>query len=201
VKGKVDLRGDRLLFDLEELDTGELPASLVQAFVGESLPVRLETGSVRVRGRVVLDGKDTLRVEPRLSFKDVSLEPKDAGGKVAGLDAAQFAKAFNEASKEVGEIDIADLKITGSLSSPRFEWGDTVKNLVLEGGKAFARKQAGKAVDRGKAEAEKLLEKVPVDAGLQDKAKDVLKGVDTKPVEGLIPGLFGGDRKKKEEGK
>lgn len=197
--GTVDFRGDRSLIDIE-VDTGDLPASLVAAFVGPSLPVSLREGTIRVRGKVRLDGAEGILVEPRLAFKDVSLEAKDPDSKVAGQDAARFAKAFNEVSREIGEMEIADLRITGTLSDPRFEWGDTVKNLVMEGAKAFASKKATEAVDRGKAELEKRLDALPIPkeaAGVKDALGGQLEGVDAKKV---LPGIFGERKKPRDEG-
>jgi hypothetical protein len=194
IKGTVDLRGGKGLFSLNA-ETGDLPASLVAALVGESLPVNLKTGSVSLRARVLLDGEDRLEVVPRLAFKKLQLEPKDPRGKLAGFDAAQFTTAFNEAAGELEEVVIEDLKITGSLSAPRFEWGDTVKNLVVSGGKAFARKQAEKGLEKGREALGKELDKLPVGKDVKEKLKDV----DLKSIEKGLPGLQGIFGEKKEK--
>jgi uncharacterized protein DUF748 len=189
VEGTIDLRGEKSLFSIDAV-TGDLPVALVKAFVGASLPVDLKTGTVGLTAKVLLDGADRLEVAPALKLKGITLEAKDPGGKIAGLDAAQFATAFNEASKELEQVEISDLKITGSLASPRFEWGETVKNLVVSGGKAFAKKQVDKGVEKGKEVLEKELEKLPVGKDLKDKVKldDLKKG---------IPGIFGGSKEEK----
>lgn len=208
--GEVDLRGDKALFSLTRCDTGDLPASIIEAFVGPSLPVHLKTGTVRVSfDKLSVAGLEGLSVAPVLSFKGITVEPKDPRGKIAGLDASQFAQAFNEASSELGSegLTIADLKISGSLLSPRLEWGDTLKTLVVSGGKAFAKKHAGAALERGKAEVEKqldkALDKVPGAGDLKDKLKDAVKGASSEDLlktgEGALKGIFGGGASKSPE--
>jgi len=189
VNGTVDFRGENSSFKLDA-DTGDLPASLIEAFVGASLPVKLQAGTVRVQLKNLILEPGKLNLAPTLTFKGVDLEPKDPGGKIAGVDAAQFTTALNAASQELDEIVIDDLKITGSLGSPRFEWGDTVKNLVVSGGKAFAKKQAEKGIEKGKEVLEKELDKLPVGGELKEKIKKV--NID----EALD--IFGGGKKKKE---
>jgi hypothetical protein len=196
VKGTLDLRGEKSLFSIDAV-TGDLPVDLIEAFVGPSLPVDLKTGAVGLTAKVLIDGADRLEVAPSLKMKGISLEAKDPAGKIAGLDAARFAAAFNEASKELSEIEISDLRITGSLSSPRFEWGDTVKNLVVSGGKAFAKKQVEKGVEKGKEALEKELDKLPVGKELKDKVKDL----NVDDLKKGIPGIFGGSKEKPPEEK
>jgi hypothetical protein len=192
IEGTLDFRGDRSLISFK-IDTGDLPASLVEAFAGPSLPVRLKAGTVGLKAILSLDGADGLLVDPRLSFKKLALEPKDPSGRIAGLKASEFASAFNDASSEMDEVVIDDLKIRGTLGAPQFEWGDTVKNLVVSGGKAFARKEAQKGLDQGKALLEKNLEKLPLPGGAAQ-VKDALKNLDAKALEGGLKGFFGGGK-------
>jgi len=192
IGGILDFRGERSLFTLDTA-TGDLPVALIESFIGESLPVKLKSGAISLDAKVLLDGRDKLDVAPKLSLKKVELEAREPGGKVAGVDASSFAQAFNEASTELESIDIQDLRITGSLSSPRFEWGDTVKNLVASGGKAFAKKQAQKGLEMGKEALEKELGKSP----LGESIKEQMKGIDTKALPKLPGGLFGGGETKK----
>ncbi|MBI4606070.1 MAG: DUF748 domain-containing protein [Planctomycetes bacterium] len=203
VQGSLDLRGGKSELKLERCDTGDLPASVVDAFVGASLPVKLSGGTVRVSfDRLSLDGAEALEVAPRLAFKGVRLEPRDPAGKIAGLPAAELAAAFNEAMQEMPELEIADLKITGSLASPRLEWGDTVKNLVVSGGKAFARRQFSKEIEKGTEVLRKELEKAPVSAEVKEKVKDVLEGLPAKGLPALgegLKGILGGSKEKKEK--
>jgi hypothetical protein len=189
VKGTVDFRGENSSFKLDA-DTGDLPASLIEAFVGASLPVKLQSGTVRVKLQNLILEPGKLNLEPALTFKGVHLEPKDAGGKIAGVDATQFTTALNAASQELDEIVIKDLKITGSLGSPRFEWGDTVKNLVVSWGKDFAKKQAAKGIEKGQEALDKELEKLPVDGELKETLKKV-------KIDDALD-IFGGGKKKKE---
>jgi hypothetical protein len=193
--GTLDLRGQKTVLNLTETDTGELDVKIIEAFVGESLPVKLTSGKVRVSfNSLLVDGVSALRVEPLLTFKGIQLEAKDPGGKIAGLPASQFVAAFNEASKDLSELVIADLRISGSLASPRFEWGDTVKNLVVSGGKAFAMKQAEKGIGVLKGKAAEELDKlrIPGAEGLKEQLKDVKVDDVKKTGEGLLKGIFGG---------
>jgi hypothetical protein len=192
IGGTLDFRGERSLFQLDSA-SGDLPVSLIESFIGESLPVKLRSGAISLDAKVLLDGRDKLEVAPKLSLKKVTLDAREPGGKVAGMDASSFAQAFNEASTELDSIDFQDLRITGSLSSPRFEWGDTVKNLVASGGKAFAKKQAQKGLEMGKEALDKELGKSP----LGESIKEQMKGIDTKSLPRLPGGLFGGGETKK----
>ncbi len=214
LNGSLDLRGDKADFKLTG-DTGDLPVSLIESFLGPSLPVKLKKGTVGVGfPSLALNGLDSLSVAPVLRFKGLELEPKDPRGKIAGLDAGQFVTALNEAMKELGEkgLEISDLKISGSLLSPKLDWGNTLQTLVLEGGKAFANKHAGKAIERGKAELEKVLEgkeakkildKIPI-PGAGD-LKDKLKGAKTddllKAGQGALDSILGGKKKDESEKK
>lgn len=200
VEGTVDLRGEGATFDLQAV-LASLPASLIEKFVGPSLPVTLESGTISVDTRVLLAGRDTLEVVPRLIFQDIVLEPKDPDGKIAGFEASRFTKAFNEASRELGTLEISDLRITGSLASPKFEWGDTVRNLVVSGAKAFARKQAEAALDEVKSRAGELLDRgiegLPPEQ--KDRIKESIEKTDIKKIEKGLEGIFGGGSKGAQE--
>jgi len=206
-------------------DAAKLPVSVVDAFVGDALPVQLADGFIGLTVRLDLDGEENLELTPKLIFQGVRVEAKAGASKIAGADAASFVKAFNEASEALGDtpLEIADLTIRGKLTSPRFEWGDTVTNLVQQGGLAFANRQIEQGRERLTKELDKSLEKGLQKAteeidkalggaglegtGLGDAAKGVLEGVVPKSgstgeatgatvdkIKGLIPGL-GGDKK------
>jgi hypothetical protein len=64
-----------------------------------------------------------------------------------------------------------------------------VKNLVVSGGKAFARKQAEKGLEILKEKAGEL--NIP---GVNDKLKDVKVDDVKKTGEGLLKGIFGGSK-------
>ncbi|MEM7230707.1 MAG: hypothetical protein AAF517_00945, partial [Planctomycetota bacterium] len=168
-----------------QFETGKLPASLISSFIGKSLPDELKEGTIQVRAKLDLDGEENLNLIPFLSFQGVQLATK-AGQDVAGQSGESFVRAFNEASKllEDQPLDIADLTITGKLSDPKFNWGDTVKNLVVNGGKAFVQNQLRKAEDKARelvdqgtqkleAERAKLASKVDAEkAKLEAKAEE-----------------------------
>lgn len=192
----VDFTGDLSKY-VVSFAAPNLDVSVVSAFIGESLPVSLASGKIGVGAKIELYGNEGLKIVPELAFQDVKLAEKPGEDKVAGIDAKQFISAFNEASDALGgeRLNIADLKITGSLSSPKFEWGNTVTDLVKQGGRAFANKQIEKGKSLLKEEAGKHL----------DKATDILnKELDKtgvgdavkKGLEGVIPGgvLPGGSK-------
>jgi hypothetical protein len=202
-KGGLDFRGDRSDLGIE-IKTGDLPASLVEAFAGPSLPVSFKSGTIALETVLSLKGADALDLQPKLVFKKLAMDAKDPGGKIAGLDAVKFVAAFNEASAEMDTLVIEDLKISGTLFSPKFEWGDTVKNLVVAGGKAFAQKHAQAQLEKGKNLLDQQLQKLPVpDAakGVSDKLKGSLKDVQVKDLQKGLQGIFGGGSDKPAEEK
>jgi hypothetical protein len=207
----VDFRGDAAKYSVD-VGTGMLDAAVVNAFAGKSLPVVLKKGRIGLEAKLGLDGAGALLVEPRMKFQGVELAAKPETSKLAGLDASQFVSAFNEASGQLGDtaLEIADLRITGTLERPRFEWGDTVKNLVVQGGKAFAAKKLDEVKARAGAEIEKGIDKVLGGSEAGKKLKEGLEGLTPKDgLEGaakdgldrLQKGLFGGGDKKDEKKK
>ncbi len=204
LRGTVDFRGDRSQI-LLDVDLPGLPASLVGAFAGASLPVRLSSGKVGVRAHIALDGLDSMDVKPSLSFDGVTLEAKDPSGKIAGFEAERFVKAFNEASKEIGSFAIEDLRIHGPFFAPKFEWGESVRELVLSGAKAFAQKQIGRGLERAKEELGELLERAeipaPAASGVKRALEETVEGIQSKGIEKLLPGVLGGKRAPERERK
>jgi hypothetical protein len=161
--------------------------------------VKLKSGTVRVAlQKLLVNGNESLDVAPVLIFRGLQIEPKDSSRKIAKIDAAAFARTFNEASSQLEELRIEDLRITGSLPSPKFEWGDTFMRMMTSGASAFAAKQADKAIEKGKEALEKRLEKSGVLEKLPSGTKDALKGVKTddvqKGLEGGLKGIFGGSK-------
>lgn len=197
VRGLVDFRGDRSRMELDA-DLPGLPASLVGAFAGASLPVRLASGKIGVRAKIALDGLDAIDVRPAMAFDGVTLEAKDPGGKIAGFEAERFVRAFNEASKELGAFAIEDLRITGSFFAPKFEWGNTVKDLVVSGAKAFAKKRLDAGIEKGSEKLGELLEKAEIPAPAASEIRrtvgEAVEGLKSGGVEKLLPGVFGGKR-------
>ena len=79
------------------------------------------------------------------------------------------------------ELENADLRITGTLSRPRFQWGDTVEKLVRQGARAFVQGEIEKAEAKGREVLEKEAGKV------------------LERLESILPGL-GRPRKKSDSG-
>ena len=118
------------------------------------------------------------------------------GARIAGFDGEKFCQAVNE----VGDLEISDLSIDGTLLRPEFHWGDTIKDLVISGGKAFARKQADKAIEK---ESRKLQGRLEKEMEKNPELKKVLPGIDLektlkKGVGGVLDGILGGKKPRKE---
>ena len=205
VSGTFDVRSERsteLAFDAKAL---RIPAALVQSFVGASLSTRFVRGSIDLEARVRLVGDEELRVEPKLVFRDVELEAKEPSSTVGGFPADRFVTEFNYASRELGELAINDIRIVGTPSRPRVEWGTTLRDLIVQGGKRFAMQklEEGKRLASEKAEklADELQEKAAGVAGeLQEEAARRFEGVELpakettkKALDGLRDRFFGAD--------
>jgi hypothetical protein len=167
---------------------------VVQAFAGDSLGATFEKGTVDLNADLSLIGMDQLSVRAPtpgaalLSLHGVQMKAKP-GSKIAGFDGEQFAQALNE----VGDFEIKDLEIGGTLTSPQFKWGESIKELVMSGGKAFAQKQAQKGLDKGLGEAQKLLDKQSPDA--KKAIGNIIPGGDAKKAaDGLFGNLLGGKK-------
>jgi hypothetical protein len=162
---------------------------VVQAFAGDSLNATFDKGTADLDAEIRLDHLDALLIHapkagsPLFSLHGVQMTAKP-GSKIAGLDGAQFAQAVNE----VGDLDFTDLEIGGTLLKPEFKWGDSIKELVTSGGKAFAKKQAQKGLEKGTEEAQKLLDKQ-----LKNQSPETKKAVEDakQKVGGLLEGAGG----------
>lgn len=172
--GTLDFSGDdtHLEFDVE---LAELPVSVIEAFLGKSLPVELVAGSIDLTSTVVLS-ESSLLVAPRLEFTGVQLVTKEGEERIAGLSAAEFVRAFNDASDILETIVIADLKISGTLDAPSFEWGDSVRQLVMAGGQAFAKKQLEVGIGKGREILKEKVGKLSDAFPLSDELKERLEG-------------------------
>lgn len=203
------------------LDVGakHVPAGVVEAFVGKSLPVRLSEGSLGLTTNFKLSladgaGRFLEPLKPGLSFQGMRLEAKDPSGNIAGVPAQEFVKTFNDAASmldgESKPLTITDLEITGSIESPDFSWGDTVKNLALQVSEALARREAAKLgkklekeLDRGLKKAEEALGGTPLD-GIKKPLEEILPEKESaedaakKGVDFLRGGIFGEDSKGKD---
>ncbi|MGH9360341.1 MAG: DUF748 domain-containing protein, partial [Thermoanaerobaculia bacterium] len=174
---------------------------VVQAFAGGSLDADFEEGTADLNAEVSLIDLEKLGIRPPaadtalFALHGVKMQARP-GSKIAGFDGQKFAQAVNE----VGDLEIKDLEIGGTLSKPEFRWGETVKELVVSGGKAFARKRGQQAVDQGVQKGQeaigRALEKNP-------ELKKALPGGVDKDVKdkagGILDGLFGGKKKTEEK--
>jgi hypothetical protein len=193
----VDFTGATSVYSLE-FAAESLPVSVVEAFIGDSLPVSLAAGNIGIAATLSLDGDEGIMITPKLFFQGVKLAEKPGENKVAGLDAGSFVKAFNEASGALGQerLEIADLTISGTLSSPKFQWGNTVTDLVRQGGIAFANAQIEKGKALAKKEIDKGLDKVGAKLG-----SEIDKALDKSGVGDTVKGVLGDILPGKKDGK
>jgi len=158
-KGKIrlnliaDMRGGKLDFDID-IAAADVDVRSIEALLGDSLPVAWRKGTVSLDARAKMADLDSIDIQPTVGFSDVAFDPKDPKGTIAGLSATRFCEELSR----IGSFAIKDLRIDGTLEAPRFHWGDTVKQLVLEGGKKLIQDKAQEA-------AKGLLEKVGEKAG------------------------------------
>jgi hypothetical protein len=155
-----DLHAELAEVDLHETD----------GLFADVIPLRFEKG----KATLVVDAKGhgldgDLAATPKIALKDVIAKARRTDEKIAGMDAVKVAEEVTNC----GEFELNDIKITGCVLAPKVELGDTLQNLVIQGGKAYAKKKAtelgNKAVDKATQELEK---KVP---GAGEKADDVKK--------------------------
>jgi len=188
--------------------TGVPLGKVVQLFAGESLSATFEKGTADLDAEINLFDFEKLAVRAPgadralFALRDVSMTAKP-GEKIAGFKAEEFCKAVNE----VGTLEFKDLEIGGTLLSPEFRWGETVKELVVSGGKAFAKKQAEKGIKKGTEKLQDAIDKQMKGKApdVQNKIGEILPGADGKKslqegVGGAIDGLFGGKKKAPEKG-
>ena len=216
LKAQFDLRNDpsgnpKNEFVLRLKGSGA-PLSLANAFAGESLPLRVVSGSVDVDCDFTLVDLQGVDIRPRFLFQNVVTEARQGVRTIAGVDAARFCQLFNDASQELGTLTVNDIHVTGTFGNPRVEIGDTLKDLVTSGAKAFARKQIDKGIQVGVSKARDELGEVLEKKGLKgagesagsdefhkagEAAKSVLEGAG-KDVGGKLKGLFGGGSEEDE---
>jgi hypothetical protein len=171
IRGEIDLRGETGRYRLTA-NGARLPVKILRALYDRSLPVHLQKGLLDLTANAEVRGFEALQILSRLNIADVHMEPKEEEERILGLESGRFCRELNEA----GSFEVPDLKVTGSVLQPRVHWGDTMKNIVLTGGKNYAKKRMKEAMEKGK---EKLKEKVPGSEGLlEDMEKGLKKGLD-----------------------
>lgn len=130
---------------LEKLDAfykGAIPVAFVGRSLGTvDLPLKFKGWSIDWKPAILLD--------------QIEAKAREPNQKIAGFEASRVAQELTNA----GKLLLKDIRIHGPIWAPSIE-GDveTVKALVLEGGKSYALKQGTKLLDEQKA---KLLEKNP----------------------------------------
>lgn len=114
-----------------------------------------------------LDGD--LDATPKIAFKDVVAKARNPNEQVAGFPASKVAEEITNC----GAFDLNDIHITGCVLAPKVELGDTIKNLVVQGGTNFAKKKGQELLNKeGQNLLDKANKKVP---GIGDKADDLKK--------------------------
>jgi len=205
ISGILDLRrtetGKKNLINLTVSATNVDLKKVVEAFAGPSLDVSFEKGTADLNAEIRLIDLENLRIagvaadRPLLALRGVELKAKP-GAEIAGLPAEKFATALNN----VGELE-ANPEITGTLTNPKVNWGETIKEFIASGGKAYAKKQINRGIEKGTREAQDLLnkevgEKAPeLKKGLQDVIPGGEKEIEKK-AGGLLKGIFGEDKSK-----
>lgn len=185
-----DLRKNDLLLKVKA--HGIPLRSVVQAFAGGSIEATFEKGTAELDADLSLVDLERIAVRspspdrPLFALRGVEMKAKP-GSKIAGFDGDRFCRAVNE----VGELEIRDLEITGTLADPEFRWGKSIENLVVSGVSTVAKRKAGEALEKGTAKAQEAIHRE-----LGDKAPD-LKGLE-KALPKALDGIFG---KKKAEAK
>ncbi|MBI4582753.1 MAG: hypothetical protein HY717_01785 [Planctomycetes bacterium] len=199
LSGHLDLRSDpnepaaepknELRFDIK---ADGLPLELANLFAGSSLPVHFEKeGKLKLSAEVTVLEVDRLNIQPRLGFIDAKVAPNPGVKTIAGFDAHQFCKAFNE----VGTFELNDIAIGGTFTAPEIKLGNTLQELVSSGGASFAKKQAQKAIEKGAEKLEEKLKKAGADKGLDDQTKKILEGATKGAGEKILKGILGGEKK------
>ncbi len=155
-------------------ELGEVDLHETDGLFAEAIPLSFEKGKATLVIDATGHGLDgDLDAKPKISFKEIIAKARRTNEKIAGFDSVKVAEEVTNC----GEFELNDIRITGSVLAPKVELGDTIKNLVVEGGKAYAKKKATelgtKAVDKATEKAtEELNKKVP---GAGEKVDDVKK--------------------------
>ncbi|MBN1418319.1 MAG: DUF748 domain-containing protein [Planctomycetes bacterium] len=156
-----DLRLGKMDFDVK-IGATDVDVRSLEPLLGDSLPVAWKEGTVSLDARAAMTGLAAIDIRPTIAFAGAAFDPKEPDGTIAGLPAARFCEELSR----IGDFAIEDLRIDGTLDAPRFHWGDTVKQLVLEGGKKLVKEKAEEA-------AKGLLDKVGEKAGGGEAGKKI----------------------------
>lgn len=169
--------GYRLSIELSGLDL-----AAAEPWLASFCPLRFEKGKALLTLSVEGQGlAGPIDAAPVLELSELVARARDPQGKILGFEAERVAKEVTEASA----FAFKDVKVKGTLLSPTFELGDTIKQIVMEGGARYAKRLGTAAAEKAAAAAqEKAKEK------LGEKAGDATKGLFEKG-----KSLFGADGK------
>lgn len=158
-------------------ELGEVDLRETDALYADAVPLAFDQGKATLVVDASGHGLDgDLDCNPKISFKGVVARARRTTDKIAGFDATKVAEEVTNC----GEFELNDIKITGCVLAPKVELGDTIKNLVVEGGKNYAKKKGTEMLNKGIDQGlQKIDKKIP---GASDKADDV-----KKKLEGLNP--------------
>jgi hypothetical protein len=174
----------------------QLPVAVAHFFAGESLPLRFDSGTFKLAATATIADWNVLDVRPVLGFHNATVSPRPGARSIAGVSPDLFCRAFNE----VGTFEINDMRVAGTVTSPDVEIGQTLTGLVKSGGKAIARKQMDKAVQKGTEKLNQELDRELGKLGANDSlSPEVGRTVDAvkKGLSDRLKGIPVGERPKK----
>ncbi len=124
--------------------------------IAGAVPLAFDKGTATLTVDAVGHGIDgDLDSQPKMSFKGVAAKARHPGDKIAGMDASKVAEEVTNC----GDFDLNDFHVTGSLISPKVDSGNTLKDLVVQGGLNYGKKKATEAVDKAVDKATQQIEK------------------------------------------
>lgn len=194
--------------DLEKMAVANLGVDLLQPLVADTLPFLLKKGTVALDiggAQDWIKGDGTCDLTARLILKDLNIAPRQGVSTLAGIDATQLCAAVSDA----GTFGL-DVRITGHLSDPEIDVGNTMDNLMRLGAAAF-KKQALKELEARHPGIGKILGGdgplgLPDAGGVVDAVGGLLGGKNKKdgddPAKKALKGignLLGGKKDKKKK--
>jgi hypothetical protein len=132
-----------------------LPVDVVQFFARESLPLQFDSGTITLTASATILDWNRLDVRPVLAFRNAAVSPRPGVRAIAGVKPDMFCRAFNE----IGTLEISDIRVTGTVLKPNVDLGQTVTSLVKNSGKAIAKKQIDRGVQKGSEKLGQVIDK------------------------------------------
>jgi hypothetical protein len=183
--GLLDLTGDETISQIDA-HLANLPLSTLDPYL-KRVPVIFEGGSLATVDLPLAWRGFEIDWKPAVLLDRIEAKAREPGSKIAGFESERVARELTNA----GKLLLDSIRIHGPVYAPSIE-GDveTVKRLVLEGGKAYALKQGQKVLDEQKA---KLLEKNPaLQKKLEESGAGKLVEEGASGLGGALRGLTGG---------